>query len=258
MSMKEAAAGDAAVGAGTLMRGVVSGLRSGGLPLLVLWLTISAGALGIQVAIEQFTPPGVTVTWAVLAFAGILFAAVGGAAALRLMLGAGVEGLRPDRGFLECAGLLAVAGLLFAAPAWLNALLFPPGAPSPEPWIRVLVVVTAGPLIGFALLQVAVWPVARLVGRQDVTAAKAWERMRGAVLGYVVACLAVAVPFFAISVASVAIGLQTTGIQPLQTPVYRMAGPWIATAWAFYGLALAATVYRVRIEPQRNMAEVFD
>lgn len=259
LAIGDAAAHDEPVGLPALIRGAVVGMWTGGLPLVVLWLLLSAAMLGLRMAAQAAAPPqgGFALGQVILILAQTVLSAAGGAAALRLMLGDGVGGLRPDRGFLACAALLAGAGLLLSTPGWIDSLTPALGIATGERAIRIMTVLITGPLIGLVLVQFALWPVGLLRGRQDMTAGKARQRMRGVVLAYALACLAVALTYIGVVAGSTAVGLQQ-GVQVTGTQWFDMAQPWVGSAWSFYGLALAAAAYRLRVEPRERVAEVFD
>lgn len=251
MTFREVGLQPETIGVSVLIRDAVSGLRRGGMLLVALWLLLSAASFAFEMASSRVAGLG----GSLLVLARAALSGLCGAAALQTILGDGRSRLRFDQGAWECAALLAAANLAVVGPSWINAMTTPALVDATDRLIRGSVLIAVVPLIGLVLIGLALWPVGRLRGRRDLTPATAWRRIRGVMFAYALACVMVAVPGYLILM-GVVTAQAMRGVQLLFTPAYNAVTAACGTAWAFYGLALAAAAYRLRVEA--HVADVFD
>lgn len=252
-----AAARDQRLSVGALISEAVRRAREGGFLLLCVAIGMALAAIGLSDLGAIAAPP--ESGWGVARIAIVLlsFAAsgVGCAAALQLMLGGRI---RLDGGFVGGGLLLLGAEIAMVAPAYLNAMIPLRLEETYDLVIRNLVVSLSSPFIGLVLARYALWTAGMLVGRRDAGPRWSAARMHGAMLPWALACLTVAVPFLVLTtmwtVVTVYQGGEVKGnwqSDPL------IAGP-VGAVWRIYAMALAAAVYRLRVESSRGVAHVFD
>jgi hypothetical protein len=171
-----------------------------------------------------------------------------GAFALRSLIAGKREAPRLD------AGLFAYVGLTFAAQAtWTliaalasplaeRAMAYqPPAKPPAELLPEMLGALVLFVILALVFTRLALWPVARLVGRKTIGAAQSWRLMKGAVWPLIAASLILVLPVTLLGGAILTI-VQTPTLPLAASPMLGL----MASVSGALELAVIAAIWRVR------------
>lgn len=236
-----------APGAEALAFGAVRGLWRARTQIWPLWL----GAVAF-IGYRAFTADGpkagaslldaMTQGWgsALVAEAGLALAS---ALAIRILLGRGRESFLADR---PLAAYVAVLTLMGFPPVMLVAGLSPPGAHASPAEVKlflneVALLIASLALAGVAMLRLTLWPVARLLGRRDVSPERSWRLMRGATGDFLFATIVLTAPLGILG--SIPLMLSSQGLELWG----RLWAAPIGASAVLLVSAVAAEVYQSRI-----------
>lgn len=247
------------IGTITVLKGAVARLRAAGWRAAVIWLAIGGAAYATQVG---FTALGVRpaepqANGGYTAYA-LVSAAVSGAGvawALRLLVQGRAAWLTFDRRFVECAGLLGALTLAFLAIS--GAYTAFAGAVAPDSGAAGMAGLGVGVaylLAAYVSLKLTLWPVGRLTGRIEVTAARSWRLMRKATRGLILAYLLLLIPLIVVAGAAMAPIIAAGGeARGLTLVVLQFS----TAAFSLVAYAMTATLYALRVEAPATVADVF-
>jgi hypothetical protein len=219
----------------------------GALAVADLALDLGGRRMGVPMDGQVFTPA----TWT---FLGVL-ACVNSAAqgVLLHILLTGRSPPRLDAGFVGFVLWTAIVAVL------ANALGFvaqgAQGLP-PEQLLPRFLLVAAGGLVGtIVLTRLMLLPIAWLVGDPGATAAGSWGRMRGQVLGFLMASVILSLPGMLVGVVAVA---AAGGAEDPAAPGVRIATQLMVAVLMALGTALNAVIYLRRVGGPQRLADTFD
>lgn len=171
----------------------------------------------------------------------------------RRLLDRGPTGVSIDRGllvFVACSLAIALSPMMMAPLVVAAVSIGPDGAIGR---LQLLLVVVAVFVAGvWAACRLTLWPIARLVGDDRVTIARAWAMMKGMVWPLILSWL----------VAGLLVGITALAA----SAQYRLTGAlfWLLVSGAASALlaallaAVSAEVYRARTDPGGELAAAFD
>lgn len=218
-----------------------------GLGAVSLGLELVAKQMGIQLDGPQFTASA----WVYLAALAVVTSALTGAMLHILLTGRGPSGL--DAGFVGFVIWTAVVTLL--AQGMMSVILGAPKAPPAELLPRFALVAIGGVGGAIVLTRLMLLPMAWLVGDPGATAAGSWGRMRGQLIGYIVASLLLSLPVVMVGV--LAIGA-AGGSEGEMTAGARIAAQVMAMAMAALSVGLNAVMYLRLVGAPQRLGEVFE
>jgi hypothetical protein len=231
------------IGTMRLLRDALARVRARPSSLVVLWLVLSVADAGLdrgaRIAGVDPGAPSSSPDWPFYALADAALDGLGAAAALRLIL----QGrLWLDRSFAECAGLLAFSGLVvLVLMGRLEGLGLGAG----------LAVLSGVVATLYVTLKLAIWPVARLTGRGEVTPMRSWRLMNRATRGLLLATIVFLIPLLVVAVAQ-------DGVVTEDSLAEDVIDAVSSQAFAIFSTALVASVYVLRVENPATVADVFD
>jgi len=91
-----------------------------------------------------------------------------------------------------------------------------------------------------ASLRLALWPVARLMGDETMTATRAWGMMRGATVSYLLALILLGAPLVLLNLVVVMLARRAGGLAP------GLAGAPLGALTSLVAMAVSAEIYRAR------------
>lgn len=223
-----------------------------------LWLVGGGAVVAAQVAGEAsgvLLPAAAGTPANLAANAGLaVIAGLSGALALRLAI-AGPQGwLKVDGRLAQCAGLLALATAAFTAVNLVAIAGLRAGAPS-EVGLSYAVVGVAGfATFIFVFSKLLLWPIGRLTGRPELTPARSWVLMRGALRAWLLANLLALLPLGAVVVGNI----MAFGPQMADSTAGIALTMLANQAWMLAGQVMSAVICARRADATADVAAVFD
>ena len=217
------------------------------LAVLGLGMDLVARQIGVPLDGPKFTAS----TWAYLAALSLVTSSLVGAVLHILLTGRGPRGL--GVGFVGFVVWTAVVTLL--ANGMMSLIQGAPTAPPAQLLPRFALVAIGGVGGAIVLTRLMLLPMAWLVGDPGATAAGSWGRMRGQLLGYIVASLLLSLPVVMIGILAVgALG----GAEGELSAGARVAAQLMTMAMAALSAALNAVMYLRQVGVPQRLGEVFD
>jgi len=248
------------IGTITVLKGAVARLRAAGWRAAVVWLAIGGAAYAVQIGFAALgvrpAAPQATGWYPAYALVSAMVGGAGVAWALRLLVQGRAAWLTFDRRFVECAGLLAALTLAFLAiSAVYTGFATAMGPASAAAGVAGLGVGIAYIAAAYVSLKLTLWPVGRLTGRTEVTAARSWRLMRKATRGLILGYLVLLIPLIVVAGAAMAPIVAAGGEARGLTLVVLQFG---TAAFSLAAYAMTATIYTLRVENPATVADVFD
>jgi len=232
------------IGAMAILEGALARMRARPAVLGIWWVAASVAIIAVEqgARLAGVDPVGDAPGAADAGYriARALVEGVSSAVAFRLIL----QGrLWVDRGFGVSAAILTaialVAGFGVASP-------YVGGLSGPAQGAVVMIVFYLG-------LKLTLWPLGPLMGRADLTLARAWSAMHGATLGLALASMLAMIPLVAVGMLYV--GMDVAELDSLPVAILNAV---TIQAFTLVALAMSATVYTLRVEDPATVADVFD
>jgi len=240
-----------------LLRESIGLIRAAYPTVLYAWLAIFAVSALIQfgaVRVGLSTTPQVSGGYIGYMLAVIAFSGAAHALTLRLLSEGRVGWLRFDRPLLECAGLLMLGQFILSANTLLAIGLTPAGNPKGVTLVQASIGLGNLVLL-YVMAKLVLWPLARLDGRLEVSAAQAWGRMRRTVRSLVGAWLLAAIPLMGPTF----VGYFAFHVNPAHPhPAYVVLATGLGVVQGLVNQGVVIAIYRQRLGGGRSVAEVFD
>jgi len=246
------------IGTMAIVGGAVARMRQGGVHTLAVIAGVFGAGWALQAAADaagmDLARGGVTPAYVAYLVGTTLISGLGAALAVRLFLRGPKGLLRVDRGLLECAGVMAALTFQFQAISLGRTFVantLSPAAVAASSYVILVVYLLAV----FVLLRLTLWPVCRLMGRNEVTVAAGWRLMRRATRGLIFGYLIFMIPFGLV----IAVNWGPLMAGGGQLEGWRQA--LFLAVGAAYGVAcyaMSATIYALRVEAPATVADVFD
>ena len=218
-----------------------------GLGVISLGIDLAARRMGVPLDGPQLASS----TWVYLAVMSLVTSTVAGGVLHILLTGRGPRGL--DAGFLGF--VIWTAGVTLLANGMMSMTQSAPTAPPTQLLPRFALVAVGGVGGAIVLTRLMLLPMAWLVGDPGATAAGSWGRMRGQLVGYIVASLLLSLPVVMVGVLAVG---AAGGSEGELTPGARIAAQVMAVVMAALSAGLNAVMYLRLVGAPRRLGEVFD
>jgi len=247
------------IGAMTILRGGLLRLRSGGWQVgLVTLVIFGLGWAGAPVqgmlGIEETSGPAY---WAYLA-ATMVLEGVLAALATRVLIDGPAGWLKLDRGLIEYVAIVCVLGAVLTAVglgySTMAARQYQQnGGVDPQAMLWfALATVAAYAVALYVWFRLSLWPLARLMGRREITPGRAWRLMlratRGLLFAYALAAMPIVLIYLGAFGASGWVGIDDV---PAWVEYLCVA------AWSVASYGMVATIYHLRVENPATVADVF-
>lgn len=248
----------------TQVRGALHRVSASWRLLLTLFLLSVSVAVGFDridraVADLNKASQGFTLLQVATILLRVLASSLLAAVELRVLLWPGERAWRRfDRPLLDGVVFYLVVNAVFVAASYGFMRAVNAANLGDKPWVMLAVAAGYAAIFG-VVFRLALWPAARLKGREDVTLAQSWRLMRRATRGFVLAHVAVgAIPFVAFTaIWMMSVVSLDTGVRP-SAAVFQQGLVIIWIGLGVWSRALTATVYRLRVESPATVAKVFD
>jgi hypothetical protein len=241
-----------------LLREAMLLIRGASPAILYLWVGVatimvlaqfSTSLISLKTASPQFSSGYLGYRFAVIVFSGVANGLL-----LRLLFEGRAARLRFDRLLFECAGLLmlgqfAVSTIVLSIMGSVDPAEDPTGA-----GLRMVGVGVAVLVLYYFLAKLALWPLARLEGR-DLSLGQAWRLMRRTVRSLVGAWTLAAIPIMGPMYAGYAI-FHVDPFNP--TPAYTVFATVLSSTFGLVTQGVLVAIYRRRVGETRDVAAVFD